>query len=77
MHRLRVLLLVPFLFALVDWLENAGFLFVVFAYPAEFPRIADLAGTLKGTKPIIEAIILLLSIVFAITAFVGNRRAKR
>ena len=39
----------PFLFAAVDWLENAGFLFVIFSYPAEYPRIAALAGMLKGT----------------------------
>ena len=63
----------PFLFALVDWLENAGFLFVIFSYPTEYPRIATLAGTLKGTKPIIEAIIVILTLVFAIVAFRVSR----
>lgn len=69
----------PFLFALVDWLENAGFLFVIFSYPAEYPRIATLAGTLKGTKPMIEAIIVILTLVFAIVAFRVSRSisAKR
>ena len=58
----------PFLFALVDWLENAGFLFVIFSYPAKFPGIAALAGTLKGTKPVIELIVVVLTLVFAIVA---------
>jgi len=58
----------PFLFALVDWLENAGFLFVIFSYPAEFPRVAALAGTLKGTKPLIELVIVILTLIFAIVA---------
>jgi hypothetical protein len=53
----------------VDWLENAGFLWVIFAYPAEFPRIASLAGTLKGMKPIIEAVIVILTLIFSVVAF--------
>jgi hypothetical protein len=69
----------PFLFALVDWLENAGFLWVIFAYPAEFPRIASLAGTLKGMKPIIEAVIVILTLIFSVVAFRISRStaAKR
>ena len=58
----------PFLFALADWLENAGFLFVIFSYPAKFPRIAAIAGTLKGTKPVIELIVVVLTLIFAIVA---------
>jgi hypothetical protein len=67
------ILVFPFLFALVDWLENVGFLFVIFSYPAEYPRIATLAGTLKGTKPIIEAVIVILTLVFAVIAFRASR----
>ena len=67
----------PFLFALADWLENAGFLFVVFSYPVEYPGIAGIAGTLKGTKPIIEAVILLLTIIFAVAAAVRIKKSKR
>lgn len=69
----------PFLFALVDWLENAGFLFVIFSYPVEYPRIATLAGTLKGTKPMIEAVIVILTIIFAVIAIRVSRStaAKR
>ena len=67
----------PFLFALIDWLENAGFLFVVFRYPAEYPVIASLAGTLKGTKPIIEAIILLLTLVFVTLMMIQKFKERR
>jgi hypothetical protein len=69
----RGILLFPFLFALVDWLENAGFLFVIFSYPAEYPRVAALAGTLKGTKPFIEAVIVILSLIFAVVAIRVSR----
>lgn len=64
----------PFLFALVDWLENAGFLFVIFSYPSEFPAIANTAGALKKTKPFIELAIVLLTIVFAVVAIWKFRR---
>jgi hypothetical protein len=67
----------PFLFALVDWLENAGFLFVIFVYPAEFPRVATLAGTLKGMKPIIELAILILTLVFAVVTYQLSRVAAQ
>ncbi len=55
----------PFLFTLIDWLENAGFLFVIFSYPAEYPGIAALAGSLKALKPLVEAVIVLLTLLFA------------
>lgn len=55
----------PFLFALVDWLENAGFLWVIFSYPAEYRGVAALAGSLKGLKPLVEAVIVLLTLLFA------------
>ena len=71
-----MILLFPFLFALVDWLENAGFLIVVFGYPAEFRTIGAIAGTLKGIKPIVELIILVLTIVFAIMTIVRRRRQR-
>jgi hypothetical protein len=69
------LLSFPFLFAIVDWLENAGFLFVIFTYPAEYPRVAAFAGALKGTKPFIELLILLLTIYLAVVTY-RARRAK-
>lgn len=59
------ILLFPFLFALVDWLENAGFLFVMFRYPEEHATIANTAGTLKKIKPFVELVILILTLVFA------------
>lgn len=67
-------LLIPFIFALVDWLENAGFLFVIFAYPQEYPGIADLAGMLKKTKPFIEMLVVVLTIVFAVSTLWQSRR---
>jgi len=69
-------LVIPFLFALVDWLENAGFLFVIFSYPTEYPVIANLAGTLKKTKPFIELVVVALTIVFAVTAIWHSRRSR-
>ncbi len=59
-------LLFPFLFTLIDWLENFCFLFVVFSYPAEFPAIGNMGGTLKTTKPFVEAVILLGTVVFLV-----------
>jgi hypothetical protein len=70
------ILLFPFLFALIDWLENAGFLFVMFRYPAEHVTIANLAGTLKKIKPFVEAVIIILTLVFTVTT-VWQRRSQR
>ena len=69
-------LIIPFLFALVDWLENAGFLFVIFSYPSEYPVIANLAGTLKKTKPFIELVVVALTLIFAVTAIWQSRRSR-
>jgi hypothetical protein len=69
-------LVIPFLFALVDWLENAGFLFVIFSYPAEYPGVANLAGTLKKTKPFIELVVLALTIIIAIATIWLARKRK-
>lgn len=68
------ILIIPFLFALVDWLENAGFLFVVFSYPTEYPAVANTAGTLKKIKPFIELSVVILTIVFAAIAIWRSRR---
>jgi hypothetical protein len=67
-------LLIPFFFALADWLENAGFLFVIFRYPQEYPGIADLAGMLKQIKPFIEMLVVVLTLVFAVTTLWQSRR---
>ena len=69
-------LLIPFLFALVDWLENAGFLFVIFSYPTEYPGVANLAGTLKKTKPFIELVVVALTLVFAFATIWRIRKRK-
>ncbi len=71
------ILVFPFLFALVDWLENVGFLFVVFSYPEEHRTIGNLAGTLKTIKPFVEAVILILTIVFAAVTLWRRVTVKR
>ncbi len=60
------ILVFPFLFAVVDWLENVGFLIVVFSYPEVHRTIGNLAGTLKKIKPFVELVILILTILFAV-----------
>ena len=72
---MKGILIFPFLFALVDWAENLGFLFVIFSYPAEHPTIGNVAGTLKKIKPFIEGAILALTLAFAVTT--AWRRQKR
>ena len=57
---------IPFIYALIDWLENAGFVFVVFSYPSQYPGIAAIAGTLKGIKPFAAQTVLVLTLVFAV-----------
>ena len=71
------ILTVPFLFALVDWLENAGFLFVIFSYPNEYPGIATMAGALKKTKPFIEMIVVVLTVIFAVMTIWMTRKKNR
>ncbi len=51
---------------LVDWSENAGFLFVIFSYPAQYPGIANIAGALKATKPMVMNVMLLLTAIFVL-----------
>jgi hypothetical protein len=69
------ILLFPFLFPLIDWLENFCFLFVIFSYPAEYPAIGDLGGALKTTKPFVEGLILLGTAVFVVLS-VRFRRSQ-
>ncbi len=57
---------IPFIYALIDWLENAGFVFVIFSYPSQYPGIAAIAGTLKGIKPFAALTVLGLTLVFAV-----------
>ena len=58
------ILLLPFLFTLVDWSENLGFLIVIFNYPTEYSAIGDLAGVLKASKSKILYFVLLLTLLF-------------
>jgi hypothetical protein len=71
------MLLLPFLFTLIDWSENLGFLIVVFGYPAEYPAIGDLAGLLKGSKSRVLSGIVLLTIGFVAIAASARIHARR
>jgi hypothetical protein len=63
------ILFFPLVFMLIDWLENAGFLLVIFAYPeTELPTVAGLAGMLKGIKSYFLYSMVILSLLFAVTA---------
>ncbi|HJP05656.1 MAG: hypothetical protein CL799_08150 [Chromatiales bacterium] len=62
------ILLIPFLFALVDWSENVGFLIVVFTYPAEYPDVANAAGMLKSSKRFFLMANVALTLAFAAVA---------
>jgi hypothetical protein len=62
--------LVPLLYMLVDWSENAGFLFVIFSYPVQHPGIANIAGALKATKPMVMNVMLLLTAIFVLAVIV-------
>jgi len=66
-------LLLPFVFTLIDWSENVGFLWVIFAYPSEYPTIADMAGSLKTLKPIVEGVVLIITLFF-LTVYLVQRR---
>ena len=70
------ILIVPFCYALVDWLENAGFLFVIFSYPTEYPSIANVAGTLKKAKPFFLLTVLVLTFVIAVIAVRQATRSR-
>jgi hypothetical protein len=71
------ILLFPLLFMLIDWLENAGFLMVIFAYPeTELLTVGKLAGMLKGIKSYFLYSSAILSLLFAAIA-VGHRLRRQ
>ena len=69
---------VPFMYALIDWLENAGFVFIIFSYPSQYPGIAAVTGTLKRFKPFTALIVISLTLVIAVITLwlVWLRRAS-
>ncbi|MDP6437095.1 MAG: hypothetical protein QF790_04780 [Gammaproteobacteria bacterium] len=71
------ILLVPFLFALVDWSENVGFLIVVFTYPVEYPDVANAAGMLKSSKRFFLMANVGLTLVFTAVATVQWWRQRK
>ena len=69
---------VPFMYALIDWLENAGFVFIIFSYQSQYPGIAAITGTLKRFKPFTALIVICLTLVIAVITLwlVWLRRAS-
>jgi len=59
------IMLVPFLFMLIDWLENIGFLIVIFGYPDQYPGVAASATALKGIKSYVLYSVILVTLMFA------------
>ena len=70
------ILILPFVAALLDWLENAGFLIVIYNYPPELWNVARAACALKQAKLMIHGTNLALTAVFAVTAVLNWRRAS-
>lgn len=68
----------PFIYALIDWLENAGFVFIIFSYPSQYPVIAAITATLKRFKPFTALIVVSLTLVIAVITvwLVWLRRAS-
>ncbi len=62
------IMLVPFLFMLIDWLENIGFLIVIFGYPDQYPGVAASAAALKGIKSYVLYSVILVTLMFAAAA---------
>ncbi|MEC9375736.1 MAG: hypothetical protein VYA80_05115 [Pseudomonadota bacterium] len=58
------ILLFPFLYMLVDWAENTGFLLLIYYYPEEFRGIADVASVLKSFKPKVMNFLFVLTLIF-------------
>ena len=69
---------VPFMYALTDWLENAGFVFIIYSYPSQYPGIAAITGMLKRFKPFTALIVVSLTLVIAVITLwlVWLRRAS-
>jgi hypothetical protein len=57
---------IPFIYALIDWLENAGFVFLILSYPSQYQGIAAIVGMLKRFKPFTALIVLSLTLVIAV-----------
>ena len=64
--------------ALTDWLENAGFVFIIYSYPSQYPGIAAITGMLKRFKPFTALIVVSLTLVIAVITLwlVWLRRAS-
>lgn len=70
------ILFLPFAGALLDWLENAGSLLVIFSYPRELWGAARFAVACKQLKLAVNGTSALLSILFALIVVVTLIRGR-
>lgn len=73
----RGILLLPFAAALFDWLENIGFLIVIFSYPPELRGVAEAACAFKTAKLAVHGADIGLTLIFALVAWIHAMRARR
>lgn len=67
------LLALPFAEALLDWLENLGFILLIYSFPERLTVLAWTAGTIKHAKLVLYALCWLVTLMFVALAAV--RRA--
>jgi hypothetical protein len=60
----RGVLLLPFAEALLDWLENLGFILLINAYPGKLLGLALATGTVKHAKLVLYALCWLVTLLF-------------
>lgn len=69
------LLLLPFAQALLDWLENLGFITLIYAYPQQLTALAWATGTVKHAKLVLYALCWLVMLLFLALAIFARGRA--
>jgi len=69
-------LLLPFAQALLDWLENLGFIILINAYPARLTALAWATGTVKHAKLVLYALCWVVTLLFIALAIVQGRGPK-
>lgn len=66
-------LLLPFAQALLDWLENLGFIALIYAYPDRHTGLAWVTGTVKHAKLVLYALCWLVTLLFLGLAIARGR----
>ncbi len=68
------LALLPFVALVADYLENAGLIALLLAYPQQLPALAAATGILTTTKWALQGLSLLLLVASAIRALLARQR---